>query len=76
VIIKGIDPVCLDKAAIAGSAGNCCLSAKPAFVGGFFGQFYKTIRIDNRPLFKNKSRNTEGWYKWLYKSRSKHGMVF
>jgi len=60
VIIKGINPVCFDKAAIAGSAGNCCLSAKPAFIGGFFGEFYKTVRIDNKPLFNNKFEIRKG----------------
>jgi hypothetical protein len=32
----GIYPVSLERAAGAGSTGTCCLSAKPAFTGGFF----------------------------------------
>jgi len=68
VIIKGISPVCFDKAAIAGSAGNCCLSAKPAFIGGFFGECYKAIRIDNIPLFNNKFEIRKGGIKVCTKS--------
>jgi hypothetical protein len=44
VIIKDINPVFFDKAANTGSTGICCLSAKPACNGGFFGEFYKPIR--------------------------------
>lgn len=36
MIIQGINPRQIDTAAGAGAAGTCCLSAKPAFIGGFF----------------------------------------
>jgi tol-pal system protein YbgF len=35
--------VCFDRAASAGAAGTCCLSTKPAFTGGFFGELRGTI---------------------------------
>ena len=43
-----------DKAASAGSAGTCCLSVKPAFVGGFFGE---TIRANNNSHFSDTIMN-------------------
>ncbi len=36
MIIQGFNPRFFDKAAGDGAAGACCLSAKPAFIGGFF----------------------------------------
>ena len=36
MIFQGINPRLFDKAAGAGAAGTCCLSTKPALIGGFF----------------------------------------
>ena len=62
---KGINPVFFEKAASAGAAGTCCLSTKPAFTGGFFGELLgsaiKTasnpFRTDNKSYFSGTIMN-------------------